>query len=100
MEKILRARDDGEVGERVLRPIRNATRRMVFMKTENAMYEAVRRGGDDAEIARLARAASAFWTPRRRRRMSRDCEELNEFMRPLVVTKSKIVLDMRSLRKK
>ena len=32
--------------------------------------------------------------------MSRDCEELNEFMRPLVVTKSKIVLDMRSLRKK
>ena len=60
VEKILRARDDGEVGERVLRPIRNATRRMVFVKTENAMYEAVRRGGDDAEIARLARAASAF----------------------------------------
>ena len=49
VEKILRARDDGEVGERVLRPIRNATRRMVFVKTENAMYEAVRRGGDDAE---------------------------------------------------
>lgn len=58
VERIFEARDDGE--ERVLRPIRNATRRLVSVKMEDAMYEAVRRGGDDAEIARLARAAAKF----------------------------------------
>lgn len=60
VETIFKARDDGDDGERVLRPIRNATRRLVSVKMEDAMYEAVRRGGDDAEIARLARAAAKF----------------------------------------
>jgi len=46
--------------DKFLMQIVNSTRRMLFCAEEDALFEAVRRGAPDAEVARLARAAFAL----------------------------------------